>query len=212
MVNRTTTTYDPNNQPTLRAERILLAPLENCEQKLKDMKKPAEKWNYISKLGNSLEQPSRNYLSDEPLFKFPKCYIDLGAKFTLAREDMEHFVRLGKRMAALSHKNLAYLQSRLWVAFARTARDDVDWLSLDDLKTKIASLEDDIKKRRQSIASKESEFRKANSDQLRQNLEDEIAAKKHTLKELEYEFEVAKSAKETLAGPDRSIVPPSQTS
>jgi len=104
---------------TLSADRILLARLVDLEEK----EKAKEKWDQVRDLGNSLRQPTRLYLADESAFGFPKRYVDLGAKFTLARDDLLHFIQAGNRKATLDQKGLIYLQHRLSVLLSRIARD-----------------------------------------------------------------------------------------
>jgi hypothetical protein len=176
---------------TLGVDRILLAPLVACDL---DEKSPKEQWDYISKLGTSLHTPTRLYLADDPVLGFPRQYIDLGAKFVVSREDMEFFVKRGKRVATLSLKNLIYFQHRLAVVFSRVARDDIDWLSRADLVLKGEVLEAEVKKKRQGLESKEAALGKARTAKEREDLEDDIDARKRVLQDVEYELSIAKKS------------------
>ncbi len=176
---------------TLGADCILLAPLVNCDL---DGKSPKEQWDYIRKMGTSLHEPTRMYLADDPTLGFPRRYIDFGAKFVLAREDLELFVKRGKRVATLSLNNLIYFQHRVTVLFSRVARDDIDWLSRADLDLKIEALGVEVKKKRQGLESKKAALTKAKTEEEREELKDDIEARQRVLQDIEYELNVAQKA------------------
>lgn len=169
---------------TLGADRILLAPLVDFIPN----DKPKEQYQQIQRLGNSLYEPSRIYLAEEPELRFPKRLIDLGGKFHHAREDMEYFIKRGMRRASLGLKNLAYLKDRLRVYFGREARDDIDWLSRDDILNKIGYLEGEISKREAGVKSKEAELAKCEDEETKHRLEDDIDARKRVLSDLKIEL------------------------
>jgi len=177
---------------TLGADRILLAPIVDLRPK-GNLK---EQHQYIQRLGNTLAEPSRIYLAEEPELGFPKRIIDLAGKFHHTREDMEYFVKRGMRKAALGSKNLAYLRDRLRVYFAREARDDMDWLSRDDIRNKIKYLQDEVHKKKDGIKNKEAERAKCKTDEDRCRLEDDIDARQRVLRDIEIELA---SSEKTLA-------------
>jgi hypothetical protein len=179
---------------TLSADRILLARLVDLEEK----EKAKEKWDQVRDLGNSLRQPTRLYLADESAFGFPKRYVDLGAKFTLARDDLLHFIQAGNRKAILDQKCLIYLQHRLSVLLSRIARDDIDWLSLDDLNTKIEVLKEEAGRRLRQIDGREADLIKAADEEKREELRDVITAHKEKLAETTYELDVAGAARDAV--------------
>ncbi|MGL4549935.1 MAG: hypothetical protein ACRC33_02005 [Gemmataceae bacterium] len=172
---------------TLRADLALLAPLRDCD--LSKKKKAKDIWEHIKTIGSSLAQPSRAYQANDPEFRFPRRYIDLSAKFSLAPEDLAHFIGLNLRVATLTDRGLINLQHRLTVQLSRVAREDLDWLSDDDLAIKAEALTVDVEAKGKALATKRGQM---NSPKIqpeeREALEADIEVTEEQKKHLEAEL------------------------
>lgn len=177
---------------TLHGDQVLLAPLRECD--FSKRKTPKEKWEYIKRIGTSLAEPARIYLTNDPDLDFPRRFIDLGSKFPLTPEDLQHFIEKGHRVAALTDRGLINLQYRLTVQLSRVARDDIDWLSEEDLDIKAQVLTEEVKSKTNALATKRGQLAKAKTNEQKETLEADIEVTEEQRHHLEAELQVTNQA------------------
>jgi len=187
----------------LHGEQVLLAPLRQCDFSMR--KKPKEKWDYIKRIGTSLAEPARIYLTKDPDLGFERRFIDLSAKFHHTPEDLRHFIEADHRVATLTDRGLINLQHRLTVQLTRVAREDLDWLSEDDLDIKVQALTEEVEGKKKALHTKEGQFAKAKPGPEKEDLEADIEVAKDQLADLEYELRVARESLELVAKERRQV-------
>jgi hypothetical protein len=150
------------------ARRLLLAPLRPFPRT-----KASDLWDKISKMGSHLLSIPRVYLADHPAWDMDRQYIDLESFFTSRREDVERFAKAGKRIGGLSSEGIGHIQFRLSLFLCRFARNDIIWPSLADLELKFQYLNDQVKKGKDKIGSKQDQLSKAKPEE-KGELEEEL--------------------------------------
>lgn len=107
---------------------------------------PQAQWRVISEAATGTANPKFFYLTEAPEFKLPRSEVQLNLIFTVLHSYLGRCVREAGtvRVCGLKPEAQRHLQWTIAAFFGRNPREDQDWPSREDLKLKVAWLEDQI--------------------------------------------------------------------